>query len=465
MASPTPPVAPVGGGSETNIDAAADARLVSNIQRLMSGGEAAPAVPPPSAPPTPAVGAQEVPPSPQTTAPEQVAAPPPPAPALPGAQAPPAEQVAAPPQPAEVITIDLSRLPVEDRQAWQDAIVKANGDPGKIASLFWEYNNRLARLSAVSASPQPAAPTTEPEPPPIDVDAVVTEKVSQTIAADPDIRTWRARVHANLEKIEQAQQQLGVPAEARSTDPEVRVRSIDRAIAKAQADIDYLERRLGDADIQENLGEQDRLRGNLMKSEHTLLRLRTLVNDNETLNQRYASRLSAERSRIENEIRTEQEQFAERRRMQTDALDYQREFVGFWPGYVQAAATAAQIPPELAANFNRVAQREVLIAANKGQLDLAREKIPAQLPVFLSRVASEFLAEVDQHYRLRSAMAGRLAHQPGEPVVIPTPGGVPPATPAPTPSTPAAPGTVERAQDIDARADARRQQILQTLRG
>jgi hypothetical protein len=371
--------------------------------------------------------------------------------------APPDATVAAPPQPSGVITIDLSRLPEEDRQAWQDAIVKANGDPTKVAALFWGTNNRLARL----ASGQPPTPVpSEPEPV-IDVDRVVAEQTASALRGDPEFQSWRHQVQTNLERIEAVQQELGVPAEARNADPDVRMRSIERAIAKADSDVSYIERRLKDADVQENLGEQDRLRVSLSAAERHLLRLRTLSGENETINARYLSKKAAIEADLRQRIETEQSRIVTQREIAADAQAFQREFIGFWPGYVQAAATAAGIPPELAAGFSKAAQREVMWASGRGELELTRNAVPAQLPGFLKNVAAAYLAEVDTHYRLRSAQAGRLAHQPGAPVVIPTNGQ--PSIPATQPTTTPAVAGVQRAQDIDAAADAKRAAYFRSL--
>jgi hypothetical protein len=442
------------GVVETNIDAAAEQRFEAALQRL-SGEQ------PPAAPLEPAPAAV-APVQPETPV---VAAPVPPDPAAPVAapsEATPPAVAASPAAPASVITLDLNSLTPELRASWENAIAKAGGDPTKVASLMWDYNNRLAALStppgAVAPAAQPAAPP-PPAPPAQPVQTVeeqVDARLAEVLPGDPRVAELRSEHLATIEKIKVITEPLGVKFE----NPKQALQAVNESLSRLEKNIDRFTFRLGESDIDED--KRAEYQSKLSQSERAQAQLERLRDKVESLDTKFQTRRGALRESIADRFYEQHEAIKAREDAAKELATYQAKFGQVWPSYMTNAAKAAGIDPELTAGFDQFARAHALLESNAGRLDLTEQAVSVELPTFLANAAKAYLKQVDDHARIKATISARRAATPQQPVIIPDGTTRVPVlgqngAPAPGQSVP------QRSADIDEQADARVTALLQNM--
>lgn len=439
-----------------NVDAAADERFEAVKAQLLAGGEPIP----PAASQPPVVPAPVAPVQPETPAAQPAAQPQSATPAAaPSPQQPTPPAPAAPTAPpADVITIDLKALPAEEQQAWKDALVKTGNDPSKVASLMWQYNNRLAALhsGAPQAAPTATPSTAQPAAPAPPVQERIDAELMSALPQDQRVQELRSELSAHVQTIKTICEPLGVKFE----DTRAALPSISAALDKLDRDRDHFERTLADPD--RDMSRDEDLNRKLMAIERQQMRLDSLKGKVEGLHNSFNVRREELRQAIAERVEDQQANADAER----DAASYEQEFKAAWPSYVNAAMSAAGIDPELVADFNEFAQAQTLLASNAKtpKVDLAKHAAPSSLPPFLATVAAAYKTRTEAVHRAVVAAHARRAAQTGAPQPIVIPDGMTQA-PVAQGQNPASNVAPMRAADIDEAADNRASQLLAALRG
>lgn len=417
-------------------------QAASAFGKAMSGkpDPASPAAPPP----------ETAPPVEPTPEPAPSPAPEPAPPAEPGGE-PPTPPAAAPPEPAppaeEPSALDLSTLTPEAKRFLE----MHGGDINQALGRGLTFNNRLAAAYRENperfqpggdldptAAPEVGEPVLfeepQPEVPPLEIDEIPPDAIQTEVDK---------RVHSNYQTVSLIQQFQA------SQQQEQGLAQQEQAL---QADIQYRERLLADT---EQMAADDLRRGQV---ENEINRLETKLGrvkqDRYMLNmqqQQLGAQFDAHQTQIRQEVEAEMTGQAEEEALTAyeqavEAQEYQKARVE-WPAALDRCMKENTIPAELGEAF----RKEAVTQFNAAMAD--ENTVIEDMYTFLSPVAKDFVARLDQYHRIRS---GQYANQA--------------AVRAATPSPPTTPGTLAPPEappqtDLDAIMSERRHHWKQLTRG
>jgi hypothetical protein len=274
--------------------------------------------------------------------------------------------------------------------------------------------------------PQPEIPSLEVEVPPDQIQVEVDK-----------------RVHSNyntvslIQQFQQSQQQAA---------------TLNQEMTQLQSDIEYRERLLADP---KQMASDDLRRGEVEAEMNRLETKLGRVKQDAYLvtmqQQQLGAQFDAQRSQIQQEVESELTGQAEEEALTAyeqavEAQEYQRAKVE-WPAALGRCMKENNIPPESAEAF----RREAVTQFNAAMAD--ENFVIDDMYTFLTPVAKNFMATLDQYHRIR---AGQYAQQAGTRAATPSP----PTTPG-TPAPPQAPPET----DLDAIMAERRHVWKQATRG